>query len=64
MKHPKYAARTAIETARREQLALIEEAAATDETPPSSWVERVCQLETRIFSLDLVDQASRPKSRA
>lgn len=64
MKHPKSAARAAIDTARLEQRALIEDAAAMGELPSNSWVERVAELESRIFSLDLVDQDSKPRSRS
>ena len=64
MKQPKPAARAAIDAARLEQRALIEDAAAMGELPSSSWVERMSELEARIFSLDLVDQASKPRSRS
>ncbi len=64
MKHTKSAARAAIEAARQEQRALIDDAAAMREMPPASWAERVAALEIRIFSLEEMEAAGKRHGRS
>lgn len=55
---------TAKEAARRDQQAMIRQAADTHDMPSDSWVRRVSELEVRIFGLDAMETAGKPASQS